>query len=50
MDEYIGAGRMQSARDLGADTARAARDQYHLIAQTRILADAFHARQRYRKT
>jgi hypothetical protein len=49
MDEYVGAGGMQGARDLGTDSPRSACNQYHLIAQCRFFERGRHARQRYRK-
>ena len=48
VNENIGAGRVQRARDLGADAARAAGDQHDLIAQGKIVIHDDHAPQRYR--
>ena len=50
MNENVGAGRMQRARDLGADAARAAGDQHDLIAQRKIVIHDHHAPQRYPKS
>ncbi len=38
MNEYVRSGRMQRARDLGADAARTAGDQHHLAAQRRAFS------------
>ena len=48
MNEYVRSGRVQRARDLGADAARAAGDQDHLAAHGRTLGGACHASERYR--
>jgi len=50
MNENVGAGRMQRARNLSADATRAAGDQHDLIAQRKIIIHDDHAPQRYPKS
>jgi len=43
MNEYVGAGRVQSARYFRAHAPRRAGHQYDLVPQRRILDTGFHA-------